>query len=207
MDSKSGILMVPLKNVLLRILVLLPFLAATGCMLSDEQILREEFHIPSSAKLVEIVSSPEQPGWFGREGLEITATFQFSDADFSVYKKAEKIDRTWLPTPPTKDFIFKITGIRSYRAGLQRSNEVLSEHFPEGTAFSVPSEDELYRDWKERLPLDISQGYYQCKTAGNDILHATKVLCSDRQGDLNDFMLAVIDEEQLELKVFVYTSY
>ncbi len=189
------------------LLILVSVFGATACRISDERVLRNEFDIPVTAELVEITSSPETPGWFGREGLKISATFQFSHSDFQDYMKRAEEEETWVPLPPSREFIYKITGIRSYLEALRRTEEILAEQLPEGGGQTFPAEEELYKNWMEQLPLDNECGMYQCKTAGDDLLNAVKVPCKERAGDLDDFMLAVLDEEGRKLRVFVHTSY
>jgi hypothetical protein len=190
------------------VLLTLSFLfGASACRMSDEQILRDEFDIPLKAELVEITSSPQTPGWFGREGLKITAVFQFAHSDFQNYIQTLKEDGTWAPLPPSREFISRITGVKTHLEALRRSEELLAEESPGWSARVLPSEEELLENWMEQLPLDSKSGLYQCQTAGDNLMNAVKVPCRDRAGDLNDFMLAVLDEEALNLRVFVHTSY
>jgi hypothetical protein len=175
--------------------------------MSDERILRDEFDVPVATELVEITSSPPNPGWFGREGLRITAVFQFAPAEFQDYIKSAEEDGTWAPLPPSPEFITRITGVRSHLEALRRSEEILAEEPPGTSTRVLPTEEELLGNWMDQLPLDSESGMYQCKTAGDNLLNAVKVPCRDRAGDLNDFMLAVLDEEALTLRVFVHTSY
>jgi hypothetical protein len=175
--------------------------------MSDEQILRGEFEIPVTAKLVEITSSPQTPGWFGREGLKIVAVFQFAPSDFQDYIEFTEVEGTWFPLPPSREFISKITGVKTSLEALRRSEELLAEEAPGLSARVLPSEEELLENWIDQLTLDSEFGKYQCRTAGDNLLNAPKVPCRDRAGALNDFMLAVLDEEALKLRVFVHTSY
>lgn len=66
-------------------------LLSTSCalLLSDEQILRREFGLPSGVKLTSINSSGNTR-WVQREGLEITATFRFTPTQFAAYQ--EKVE-------------------------------------------------------------------------------------------------------------------
>jgi len=189
------------------LLILVSLFCVSACRRSDEQILRDEFDIPVATELLEITSSPPNPGWFGREGLRITAVFQFAQAEFQDYVKAAEEEGTWAPLPPSREFITRITGVKSHLEALCRSEEILAEELPGRSARVLPTEEELLENWMEQLPFDTESGMYECKTAGDNLLNAVKVPCRDRAGDLNDFMLAVLDEEALTLRVFVHTRY
>lgn len=180
----------------------------TGCHESDEQILRREFGLPSTVKLMAIKSYPEKPGFFGREGLDITASFQFEPAEFEKFLKNVKRDQTWKPMPPDREFLIKMTGIRAHMKGLEKWAEVTGKPVPPLGSVYNPTEDQLYDGWVKRLPLDVKNGLYQCKTAGDNLLHSySKVPCSEKSGDLNDFMFAVLDTKERVLRVKVHTRY
>lgn len=180
----------------------------TGCQESDEQILRREFSLSSTVKLLSIKSYPEKPGFFGREGLDITASFQFDPAEFEKFLKNVQQDQTWKPMPPDREFLIKMTGIRAHLKGVEKLSEVTGKPVPPLGSIYNPTEDQLYERWVPNLPLDVKDGIYQCKTAGDDLLHSSrKVPCSEKAGDLNDFMFAVLDTEQRVLRIKVHTRY
>lgn len=95
----------------------------------------------------------------------------------------------------TRELVIKMTGIRFYIEALHNSSKIFGDPLPPpGSAYN-PTEEQLYERWVKRLPLDVKKGLYQCKTAGNDIMHSYKTPCSSKPGDLNDFMFAVLDFE------------
>ncbi len=180
----------------------------TGCQESDEQVLRREFDLPSTVKLLAIKSSPEKPGFFGREGLDITAAFQFDPADFEKFLKNVQRDQTWKPMPPDREFLIRMTGIRAAMKGVEKWAEVTGKPVPPLGSVYNPTEDQLYERWVKRLPLDVKDGLYQCKTAGDNLLHSwKKVPCSEKSVDLNDFIFAVLDTEQKVLRIKLHTRY
>jgi hypothetical protein len=188
-------------------LLLLCALLLSGCAKSDESVLRDEFDIPAAATLVSIRATPETPGWFGREGLEIEAEFAFAPDEFESYRDAAQSQAAWQPVPVSDEDLRKMTGLRSYLTALEHSNKVVAEAVPTAAARPVPSEEELLARWKERLPLDTQSGLWSCRTAGDNIMYAERVPCSSKPGDLNDFMLAVLDFDTRRLRVHVHTSY
>jgi hypothetical protein len=188
-------------------MLLLCGLLLFGCAKSDESVLRDEFEIPARATLVWIRATPEAPGWFGREGLEIEAEFAFKSDEFESYREAAQGHPGWLPVPISDDDLIKMTGLRSYLSALEHSNKVVAETVPTAVARPVPSEEELLERWSERLPIDVESGLWSCRTAGDNIMYAKRVPCSAKPADLNDFMLAVLDFDTHKLRVHVHTSY
>jgi hypothetical protein len=179
-----------------------------GCFnQSDEQVLREEFDIPGSAITILIESFPEEGGWFGREGLKINAVFKFSDADFKDYKDKAESETGWRALPPPKEFLMKMGGIKSHKEGMLRVYKELREPVPEEGSVYNPTEDQLYERFVSQLPLDASRGLYQCRTAGNSIMHYPKRIVIEPEKDLNDFMFAVLDYDKKELAIRVSTNY
>jgi len=179
-----------------------------GCQESDEQVLRREFGLPSTAKHQYIKSYPEKAGFFGREGLDITAAFQFEPADFEKYLQNAQRDAAWKPMPPDREFVTKMTGIRGHPRSVQKWAEVTGKPVPPPGSERNPTVEQLYEQWVARLPLDVKNGLYQCKTAGDNRLHSwKKVSCSEKSGDLNDFIFAVLDVEKKVLRVKVHTKY
>lgn len=88
-----------------------------------------------------------------------------------------------------------MTGIRFYIEALHNSSKIFGDPLPPPSSAYNPTEEQLYERWVKRLPLDVKKGLYQCKTAGNDIMHSYKTPCSSKHGDLIDFMFAVLDFE------------
>lgn len=189
-------------------LIAFTIIGVSACMLqSDEEVLRKEFGLTSGVKLAEMDVSPKQSGWFGREGLTIHARFIFSDNQFADYLKAAEQNPQWKPMPPSKSFLMKMLGIRRHMKGVKLSYEMSGKELPPEGSIYNPTEDQIYDRQVKRLPLNVSRGLYQCKTAGDNLMHNKKVPCDSKEGDLNDFMFAVLDLENKELHIRVHTSY
>ncbi len=187
------------------VIIFLPLLSA-GCVQSDKQFLRPEFSLPSSVKLVSFNSSPDMR-LLPREGLSITATFKFTPTEFAIYREKAKRDDRWKPLPVSREFVIKITGIRSIIKSVNNSYKIRGEAIPTLGSIYNPTEEQAYEEWVKRLPLDVQNGLYQCQTSGSDIMHDPKVPCSLKSGDLRDFMFAVLDFEHQTLRVRVNTLY
>jgi len=65
----------------------------------DEKDLRNQFRIPSEVVLLFLESDPKLPGWFGREGLTISAVFQFDNRQFKDYLVKIENEEVWRPIP------------------------------------------------------------------------------------------------------------
>ncbi len=182
--------------------------SAQGCYVrSDEQILRGEFGIPASAKTILLEASPEKGEWFGREGLRISAAFQFDDADFQRYRiEAEKCGN-WKPLPVPRDFLMRMGGIKTTKERSLRTYREVAKTVPEEGSVYNPTENQLYERFRSQLPLDTENGIYQCRAAGDDIMHKPKVIYTSLQNDLNDFMFAVLDTDKQVLRIRVSASY
>lgn len=50
-------------------------------------------------------------------------------------------------------------------------------------------------------------GLFQCRTAGDDIMHTTKTIRTDLGNSINDLMLGILDSKQQQLIVKVRTGY
>lgn len=77
-------------------------LVSTGCYelvyrRFDKQTVRRQFHLPRSAFFLEFKSYPETPGWFGREGLQVTATVAFPGESFDEYVERLDDPEVWKP--------------------------------------------------------------------------------------------------------------
>ena len=77
-------------------------LSLTGCYdlvyrRHDMNTVRRQFHLPRSASFLSFRSSPETPGWFGREGLRITATVTFPGDSFDEYVARLDDPEVWKP--------------------------------------------------------------------------------------------------------------
>lgn len=150
---------------------------------SDEKVLRRAFSIPDNVRLLKL-DAPTPGGWFGREGLEITATFTFESDQFERYRRGAMESGKWKPMPIEREMLLKILGVASYRQALERMNEEYRQRGETKWIHDVPSEDEVLALWKPpRLPLDVKQGLFRCLTAGNNLMYAKKRECVDKAGD------------------------
>ena len=101
----------------------------------------------------------------------------------------------------------RMLGIRSSVEARARSYAAQGEPAPPAGSIYNPTEEQLYDRLTGNLPLDVQHGLYQCRTAGNDIMHSVKVPCSAVKGDLNDYMLAVLDFHGRVLRIRVQAKY
>jgi hypothetical protein len=63
----------------------------------DERDVRNQLHIPRSVALIYLDSSPKEAGWFGREGLRISAVFQFAGDQLEEYASGLGDPEVWRP--------------------------------------------------------------------------------------------------------------
>ena len=140
-------------------------------------------------------------------GLKIDATFKFSPSDFNSYREQVRENKQWKSLPLSRDFLIKITGVSRIVESLQRVYELQEKPVPEPGSIYNPTEEQLLEEWMSKLPVDVKNGFYRCLTAGDNLMYANKVSCSEKQGDLNDFMLAILDIDQHTLRVKVHTAY
>jgi len=63
----------------------------------DEKNIRRQLHIPASVTIVSLDSNPKTPGFFGREGLRISAVFQFNRRQFDRYVRTLDDEKIWKP--------------------------------------------------------------------------------------------------------------
>lgn len=188
-------------------LTFLLMLCIIGCAFqseSDEQILRKEFNIPESAQLLTFKVFPEQSGTFGREGLKIDATFKFKLDNFQGYRLQAEKSGNWSRLPVPKDFLMKMGGIKSKREGIIHSNRIVGREHPEE---GVLTEEQLYQQFITQLPLDVKNGLYQCRSAGDNIMHKTKIIYTYLDKELIDFMFAILDFDEQTLRIKVSTDY
>ncbi|MBN2433581.1 MAG: hypothetical protein JXQ27_19095 [Acidobacteria bacterium] len=174
---------------------------------SDEAVLRAEFDIPPAATVVTYRAVPEEAGWFGREGLKIDLVFQLNDGDFARYVATAEAGGDWRPLPIPREFLMHMGGIHTAKAGLLRSYTQRDQPPPpEGSVYN-PTKDQLFERFCETLPLEIRHGWYQCRSAGDDIMHRPKTVQGTLDRELNDFMLAVLDADTQQIVIRVSTSY
>ncbi|MFC1760579.1 hypothetical protein ACFL6U_00685 [Planctomycetota bacterium] len=159
---------------------------------SDEEVLRKEFSIPESAELLMLKAFPEleQSDHFGREGLKIDAVFKFTSEGFQTYRSQAEKGGTWQQLPVPKDFLMKMGRIK-----------FVSKQRKEYT------EEQIYEHFLTQLPLDVKSGLYQCRSAGDNIMHNRKKIHTSLDHELNDFMFAILDFDKQSLKIKVRTCY
>ncbi len=183
-------------------------LLITSCISeSDEAILRREFLIPATVKTIYYSVYPEKPGFFGREGLKIDIAFQFDEQSFQKYFDAAKKSGNWLELPIPEDFLMKMLGIKSTKERIIKSYEASGKAIPEEGSIYNPTLRQLYESALKSLELPETKGLFQCRTAGDDIMHKKKEIKPSLDKDLIDFMLVIIDTEKKQLIIKVRTKY
>jgi len=158
----------------------------------DELALRREFAVPWGASVVRYAASPEEPGWFGREGLKITMVFRLSPADAATFRSSALRSGRWRPLPIPVAELRHLAGIRTAMA----SRPDAAQHT--GT---------LLERFQASLPPLPRAGLYQIRTAGDNIMGAPKRIISPLRNDVNDFMLAVLDPAERTLTIRVSSNY
>ncbi len=167
-------------------------LAGCSTRQSDELALRREFAVPWGASVVRYAASPEEPGWFGREGLKITMVFRLSPADAATFRSSALRSGRWRPLPIPVAELRHLAGIRTAMA----SRPDAAQHT--GT---------LLERFQASLPPLPRAGLYQIRTAGDNIMGAPKRIISPLRNDVNDFMLAVLDPAERTLTIRVSSNY
>jgi len=94
-----GNVMKPYRMICWTLVFILGF---TGCYKlvykpQDMKNVRRQLHIPNDIRLVSFDSNPKEAGFFGREGLRISALFQFDDKQLSNYLNIIEDRATWQP--------------------------------------------------------------------------------------------------------------
>lgn len=167
-------------------------LAGCSTRQSDELALRREFAVPWGASVVRYAASPEEPGWFGREGLKITMVFRLSPADAATFRSSALRSGRWRSLPIPAAELRHLAGIRTAMA----SRPDAAQHT--GT---------LLERFQASLPPLPRAGLYQIRTAGDNIMGAPKRIISPLRNDVNDFMLAVLDPAERTLTIRVSSNY
>ncbi|MFC1760581.1 hypothetical protein ACFL6U_00700 [Planctomycetota bacterium] len=175
------------------VLTLVVVLCLLGCGVqkkSDEQVLRKEFCVPESAELLTLKAFPEKSDHFGREGLKIDAVFKFKLDDFNTYRMQAEKSGSWQQPPVPKNFLMKMGGLKFKR-----------QYFKELT------EEQLYERFITKLPLDVKNGLYQCRSAGDNIMHKRKKIHTSLDHELIDYMFAILDFDEQALRIKVSADY
>jgi hypothetical protein len=167
-------------------------LAGCSTRQSDELALRREFAVPWGASVVLYAASPEEPGWFGREGLKITMVFRLSPVDAATFSRGALRSGRWRPLPIPAAELRHLAGIRTALAARTRT----AQHT-----------DTPLERFQATLPPLPRAGHYQIRTAGDNIMGAPKRIISPLRDDVNDFMLAVLDPAERTLTIRVSSSY
>ncbi len=192
----------------MKIIFIILFFSIITCVKeSDEAILRREFGVPPTAKTIHYSTNPEKPGFFGREGLKVDIAFQFDERDFENYLVSAKKSGKWMTLPIPKDFLLKMFGIESTKKGIIKSYQIRGEKLPEEGSIYNPTIEQLFEESLKELNLPETRGWYQCRTAGDDIMHKPKEIKLTLENDLIDFMLGILDTEKRQLIVRVRTKY
>jgi len=191
------------------VVVLSCSLVLAGCSARqmDESVIRREFVLPQTARTLVYEATPAESGWFGREGLKITMIFGLSASSFRAWTDVAVGSGRWQPLPMSEAVLKHLAGIGSAReARLRLAHEMRRPLPPEGSVYN-PSDAQLMKQFRESLPGLPEKGWYQIRTAGTDIMRAPKIVRTNLDQDVNDFMLAVLDPKTHTVIVRVSTSY
>jgi hypothetical protein len=73
----------------------------------------------------------------------------------------------------------------------------------------LPIPDGFFPERSPKFDLTVSpaSGFFQCRTAGDDIMHTTKTIRTDLGDSINDLMLSILDSKQQQLIIKVRTGY
>ena len=63
----------------------------------DEKNVRRQLHIPADVRILSLDSNPKTSGFFGREGLRISAVFQLNPNQFEAYIDRLDDKKIWKP--------------------------------------------------------------------------------------------------------------
>jgi hypothetical protein len=182
-------------------------LAGCSTRRSDELALRREFAVPWDATVVRYVASPEEPGWFGREGLKITMVFRLSPAAAETFRRSALRSGRWRPLPIPPAELRHLAGIRTALASRTRLAQVTGTPLEPAGSLHNPSGGQMLESFQATLPPLPRAGWYQIRTAGDNIMGAPKRIISPLRHDVNDFMLAVLDPAQRTLTIRVSSNY
>jgi hypothetical protein len=183
---------------------------------SDERALRYEFNIPDEVELIKL-DSPTGSSFFGREGLKIDATFRFTPEQFDNYLSENvSVSNGWNKLPVPHDLLWHIGRVEeSVEREIRRENSENGslitqgeDPFPLRYAGEVRrrKEEERFERFLQLFPAFPEVGYYSCRTAGTNVLFATKTTCDDPDY-INDFILATLDTSTFELWIKVSAYY
>ncbi len=116
----------------------------------DMENVRRQLHLPAAAEFLSFDSSPREAGFFGREGLRITASVQFSSKLFQEYAASLDDAAVWKP----ERFI-------SYSPGMA------DEYSPRALRWNpLPIPDTIKERFRRRsvVPqgMDVLEGSYYC---------------------------------------------
>lgn len=87
-----------------------------------------------------------------------------------------------------------------------KGNRVNEFQPPEVSVYN-PTDRQILERFRLSMPARPRTGWYQIRTAGNDIMHAAKTVRLTLAEDVNDFMLAMLDPEQHTVIIRVSTNY
>jgi hypothetical protein len=182
-------------------------LAGCSTRRSDELSLRREFAVPWGASVVRYAASPEEPGWFGREGLKITMVFRLSPAAAESFSRSALRSGQWRPLPIPAAELRHLAGIRTAIESRTRAAQLTGTPLEPSGSIHNPSAGQMLQRFQAMLPPMPRAGLFQIRTAGNNIMGAPKRIMSPLQNDVNDFMLAVLDPAEGTLTIRVSSNY
>jgi hypothetical protein len=77
---------------------------------------------------------------------------------------------------------------------------------PEGSVYN-PTDAQMLKTFVESLPPQPTNGLFQIRRAGTDIMRAPKSVYEKPDQDINDFMLCMLDADRKQIIIKVSTSY
>jgi hypothetical protein len=187
----------------------LGFALLTGCSsrATDEWALRREFSLPITATVIRYAASPSAPAWFGREGLKITMVFQLGPADFDALLRKSVRSGQWRPLPIPETTISHLANIQTVQAAKARSWRAQASPIPKEGSIYNPTDQQMLEQFQQSLPALPRRGWYQIKTAGNDILYGPKITRTQLNVDVDDFILAILDPVNKKVVFRVSSNY
>jgi len=197
----------PLLTPVLLLAVGCATLAGCSAPQSDELALRREFAVPWGASVVRYAASPEEPGWFGREGLKITMVFRLSPADAETFSRGALRSGRWRPLPIPAAELRHLAGIRTAIASRTHAAQLTGTSLEPAGSIHNPNARQMLQSFLATLPPLPRAGLYQIRTAGDNIMGAPKRIISPLRDDVNDFMLAVLDPAERTLTIRVSSNY
>jgi len=101
----------------------------------DESNLRQQLHVPSEVRTVSLDGNPKSAGFFGREGLQIDAVFEFEPEQLERYVATMNDGAVWKPEPlvaytPQQAEEYSEESLRWHELPVPEWTETRLQHWP-----------------------------------------------------------------------------